>query len=417
MTQQNPLAFSTRRSLLAAGAAVLAAPMVLRAQAPAKVIRIGSPDLGTAGKPSPGGSVFAVLQSNKWLEDEFAKDGIKIEWNFFRGAGPAVHEALSAKQLDIVSLGDLAAVIGRARGLPTRFIAATGRGSNSYLATAPGVSIKTVADLKGKKVTVLKGTAYQRTFDNLLATAGLTEKDVKLINMDWPTSKAAVVAGQIDATFGGSDLFLLKAQGAQIALSTKGRGPDYTINSGILATEEFAGQNPQLTQRLVHQLVRAAHWASQEGNREALIKLYADNSGNPELSFREELAGDHLNARYSPLLDEGFIAGYQGVLDDGVKLGLIRQTFGSSPPSCSRPSRTSSSTNSGARPMPLARPRGPHERRCHQYQGQGASAQHRLHPGRRPGLGRPERVRPGRLHHAAPGCAGGRGRALHAGLR
>ena len=218
-------------------------------------------------------------------------------------------------------------MIGRARGLPTRFIAATGRGSNSYLATAPGVSIKTVADLKGKKVTVLKGTAYQRTFDNLLATAGLTEKDVKLINMDWPTSKAAVVAGQIDATFGGSDLFLLKAQGVQIALSTKGRGPDYTINSGILATEDFAAQNPQFTQRLVTQLVRAAHWSSQEGNREALIKLYADNSGNPELSFREELAGDNLNTRYSPLLDEGFIAGYQGVLDDGVKLGLIRQTF------------------------------------------------------------------------------------------
>lgn len=174
---------------------------------------------------------------------------------------------------------------------------------------------------------MLKGTAYQRTFANLLATAGLTEKDVKLINMDWPTSKAAVVAGQIDATFGGPDLFLLKQQGVQIALSTKGRRPDYTINSGILATEEFAAQNPQLTQRLVHQLVRAAHWSSQEGNRDALIKLYADNSGNPELSFREELAGDNLNTRYSPLLDDGFIAGYQGVLQDGLTLGLVRQTF------------------------------------------------------------------------------------------
>jgi len=85
MTQKNSSVFSTRRSLLVAGAATLAAPLVLRAQSPAKVIRIGSPDLGTAGKPSPGGSVFAVLQANKWLEDEFAKDGIKIEWNFFRG--------------------------------------------------------------------------------------------------------------------------------------------------------------------------------------------------------------------------------------------------------------------------------------------------------------------------------------------
>jgi len=328
MTQQVSLSPSgvQRRSLLLAGAA-LAAPLVLRAQTPAKVIRIGSPDLGTAGKPSPGASVFAVLQANKWLEEEFAKDGIKVEWNFFRGAGPAVHEALSAKQLDVVSLGDLASVIGRARGLSTRFIAATGRGSNSYLATAPGVSIKTVADLKGKKVTVLKGTAFQRPFDNLLASAGLTEKDVKLINMDWPGSKAAVVAGQIDATFGGPDLFLLKPQGVNIALSTKGLGAPYTISSGILATDDFLSGQPQLAQRLVKQLVRAAHWSSQESHREALIKLFADNSGNPEVAFREELAGENLNSRFSPLLDEGFIAGYQGVLDDGLKLGLLRQGF------------------------------------------------------------------------------------------
>lgn len=317
----------TRRTVLAAGAALLAAPGLLRAQGAAKVIRIGSPDLGTAGKPSPGASVFALVQANKWLEDEFARDGIKVEWNFFRGAGPAVHEALSAKQLDIVSLGDLAGVIGRARGLPTRFIAATGRGSNSYLATAPGAGIKAVADLKGRKVSVLKGTAYQRTFDNLLASAGLTEKDVRLINMDWPTSKSAVVSGQIDATFGGADLFLLKERGVQIALSTKGRGPDYTIQSGLLATEEFTTQQPQLVQRVVRQVVRAAHWASQETHREALIKLYADNSGNPELSFREELAGDVLATRYSPLIDEGFVAGYEGVLADGLKLGLLRQGF------------------------------------------------------------------------------------------
>ena len=63
MTQQNSPVFSTRRSLLVAGAAALATPMVLRAQSPAKVIRIGSPDLGTAGKPSPGSSALAPAVS------------------------------------------------------------------------------------------------------------------------------------------------------------------------------------------------------------------------------------------------------------------------------------------------------------------------------------------------------------------
>lgn len=320
----------SRRAWLA-GTAALGAPAFLRAQAPAKLIRIGSPDLGTAGKPSPGASSLAVLHARQWLEEEFAKDGTKVEWNFFRGAGPAIAEALAAKQLDIVYLGDLAAVLHKARGLPTRFIAATGRGSDSYLATAPGVVVTSVADLKGKKVSVLKGTAYQRPFDNLLARAGLTEKDVKLIHMDWPSSKAAVVAGQIDATFGGPDLFILRDKGVQIALSTRGLGPEFTINAGMLATQDFVATQAPLLQRVVNQLVRASHWASQETHREALIKLYASHSGNPEIAFREELAGDNLNLRYSPLLDEGFIANYQRVLDDGLRLGLVRQRFDLAP--------------------------------------------------------------------------------------
>lgn len=324
---KTPLNTSIPRRHFVAGLAVagLASPWLARAQsAPARVVRIGSPDLGTAGKSSPGASSLAVLQYNKWLEEEFAKDGIEVQWNFFRGAGPAIAEALAAKQLDIVYLGDLASVIHKARGLPTRFIAATGRGTDSYLATAPGSTIKTVADLKDKKVSVLKGTAYQRPFDNLLAAAGLTEKDVKLINMDWPSSKAAVVAGQIDATFGGPDLFILREKGVNILPLTRGKGPAFTINSGMLATEDFLAGNAPIVQRVVKQLVRASAWASQESNRDALIKLYVANSGNPELAFREELAGDNLAARYSPLLDEGFQANYQLVLNDGIRLGLIR---------------------------------------------------------------------------------------------
>lgn len=324
MNTVNVLSALKRRHFVAGlAAASFSSPWIAKAQS-AKVVRIGSPDLGVAGKPSSGAGSLAIVQANKWLEEEFAKDGIEVQWHFFRGAGPAVAEALAAKQLDIVSLGDLASVIHKARGLPTRFIVATGRGTDSYLATAPGSSIKTIADLKDKKVSVLKGTAYQRPFDNLLASVGLTEKDVKLINLDWPSSKAAVVAGQIDATFGGPDLFILRDKGVNILPLTRGKGSAYTIGSGVLATEDYLGSNAAVVQRVVKQLVRASAWASQETNRDALIKLYAQNSGNPELSFREELAGDNLGVRYSPLLDEGFVAHYQGVLKDGLQLGLIR---------------------------------------------------------------------------------------------
>ncbi|HMN78415.1 MAG TPA: ABC transporter substrate-binding protein [Burkholderiaceae bacterium] len=289
------------------------------------MIRIGSPDLGTAGKPFPGGNPLAVVKANGWLEEEFAKDNVKIEWTFFRGAGPAVNEALSSRQLDVVFLGDLASVIGRARGLPTRLIAITGRGSNSYLAVAPGSDIRTFADLKGRKVSVLKGTAYQRPFDALLADVGLTEKDVRLVNLDWPTAKAAVVGKDVDATFGGADLHLLKDKGVTLPVSTKGRGPAYAIFASVLATEEFISKYSAATTRIARQIVRASQWASEEANRAALLALWGEHSGQGQATFQAEFDGENLRARHSPRVDGAAVAVYKSVVADALKLGLIKQ--------------------------------------------------------------------------------------------
>ena len=322
--------FLSRRLVLVSAAVLTATTFGLTqvhaADVP-NVIRIGSPELGTGGKSATGAGALSVVHHNKWLEQEFAKDGIKIEWFFFRGAGPAVHEAVSAKQLDFFYLGDLASVIGRARGLPSKYLVPTGRGSNSYLASAPGVDIKSAADLKGLKISVLKGTAYQRPFDHLLASAGLTEKDVKLINLDWPSSKTAVVAKEIDATFGGADLFLLKDKGVNIPLSTKGRGPEFKIDSGFLGTEDFITKYPKVTARVVKQLVHAAQWSSDEKNREAFIQLTIENSGHPDIALRSEFDGESLKTRFSPLIDEDLVADYQRVLEEGLKLGLLRQGY------------------------------------------------------------------------------------------
>jgi sulfonate transport system substrate-binding protein len=309
------------------GAFLFGFALTALADANPAVIRIGSPELGTGKTPFPGANPLAVVKANQWLEEEFARDGVKIEWTFFRGAGPAVNEALAAKQLDFVFLGDLASVIGRARGLPTRLIATTGRGSNSYLAVANGAEVKGFADLKGRKVSVLKGTAYQRPFDQLLADAGLSEKDVRLVNLDWPTSKAAVVSREIDATFGGADLHLLKDKGVTIAASTRGKGPAYTIQSALLATDDFASRYPAATQRVVKQLVRASAWASEESNREALLALWGEQSGQGVAVFRAEFEGEDLKRRHSPRIDPAIVAAYEGVVADALRLGLIKQGF------------------------------------------------------------------------------------------
>ena len=84
---------------LGAALALVAASAAAFAQAPA-VVRIGVATGGVGTPPRTGSSTVGLVHSQGLLEKEFAKDRIKVEWIFFKGAGPAVNEALVNKQLD-----------------------------------------------------------------------------------------------------------------------------------------------------------------------------------------------------------------------------------------------------------------------------------------------------------------------------
>lgn len=202
-------------------AGLLGAYVPLASAAPPKEIRIAVPDV-SAGSSHSGGGVVDVLYTRQLLEKEFANDGIAVKWSFFKGAGPVVNEAFANGQVDFAYLGDLAAIIGKSGGLDSRLLAATARGVNHYLGVQPGSGIKTLEDLKGKRVGIFRGTASQLSFDNALASVGLSEKDLKVINLDFSAALSALAARQIDATWGLAGLFALRDRGlAEIPLSTR----------------------------------------------------------------------------------------------------------------------------------------------------------------------------------------------------
>ncbi|MFP3518902.1 ABC transporter substrate-binding protein, partial [Pseudomonas sp. SIMBA_077] len=139
--------------------------------------------------------------------------GIKIQWNYFKGAGPVINEAFANGQVDLAYLGDLAAIIGKSNGLDTRLLSASARGVKHYLGVVPGSGIKTLEDLKGKRVAVFRGTATQLSFDAALASRGLSEKDLKVVNLDFNAAVAALAAKQIDASWGSTGLSALRSKG------------------------------------------------------------------------------------------------------------------------------------------------------------------------------------------------------------
>ena len=302
---------------------IVAATSVLAA-APA-VVRIGVATQGYGDPPVFGGSPAATAQLQHLTEDALKPDGVKVEWLFFKGAGPAVNEALANRQIDFAYQGDLPAVLGRANGLKTKLLLESGVRTGVYLAVPPDSDIKSVKDLKGKRVAIFRGTNLQLVVDNVLKANGLSERDLRVINLDDAASQAALASKGVDAVFLDFKLFKLQRQGlAKIIYASREGGLQYTRQAHLLVLDDFEHDHPEIVQKVVTSVVQAAQWSSDEANRQALFTLWA-KSGVPVESWQSEYANQTLKDRTSPLIDPFIVARYQAVADDALHLNLIRQ--------------------------------------------------------------------------------------------
>lgn len=298
-----------------------------RAEDKPSVIRIAYPGVGIGNRPFVGGNSTAVMHLRGLLEEEFKADGIKVTWSFLRGAGPAVNELYANKLADFSLLGDLPSIIGHAGGLKTKVLAATGIRGVSYIAVPADSKIATLQDLKGKRVAIFKGTNIQLAAGKILESAGLSEKDLKVVNMDSNTSRAALITGDLDAAFGGPELLALRDQQTARIIYTTASEPTKLRHASFVGSEEFIKKYPSITKRVVKVLVQAAKWVSeQEGTPTPVYQLWA-KSGTPYSNFKEDVGARSLRALSSPLLDPYFTSQYAKNIEEAKRFGLIRNAF------------------------------------------------------------------------------------------
>ena len=292
-----------------------------------KEIRIAVPDL-SAGTQNSGGGLTDVLRSQQIFEKAFADQGIKIQWNYFKGAGPVINEAFANDQVDLAYLGDLAAIIGRSNGLDTRLLSATARGVKQYLGVVPGSGIKTLQDLKGKRVAVFRGTATQLSLNGALASQGLSEKDLKIINLDFNAAVAALAAKQIDATWGGSNLSSLQAKGlAEIPLTTKDLGGAGSVQAVLVGSGKFVDAHPEVVAKLLKAQQQAVQWLTDDNNKQAYIELVSGLASYPPVILTNDLKDQKLSEVFPSTLDPVFLGKLQDAVDLASKERLIRKPF------------------------------------------------------------------------------------------
>jgi len=298
--------------------------IVAQAEEKPTVIRFGS--VGNPLGKSYASGTDGVVDVQNLLVKEFAKDGIRIERTYYTATGPGLNEAFAAGLLDFGDYGDLPIVVGKAGGLKTKFILPTGKGNNIYIIVTPQSKISSVKDLRGKKIAVTKGTYLHLTLNRVLEANGLTEKDVHLVNLSTSDAQNAISTGSVDAFASVPDRPLVDEGLAKLIYDTRNDPQKWRGRGALLVSEGFAQKYPGITKRFVKVLIKAAYWASQEKNREAYIQLVLKTGSGYKVT-KEDLAGQDLQAKFSPLADPATVNQYKEIVDFAFSRGLIRKKF------------------------------------------------------------------------------------------
>lgn len=282
--------------------------------APPTEVRIAVVAYTAAGKQSFAGSVGIINREGE-LARELAKRGVKLTWVPVSTAavGPQVNEAFSNGSIDFAGYGDLPSVIVNAAKVPTRLLVPA-TASNTYLVVPAKSTVKSIKDLKGKRVALMRGRPWEYPFVKLLQANGMQLSDVRVVNLNPQAGAAAVSAGSVDAFFTLSDAWLLVDKGlARIVWDSKEAPASWQMRAELWGAQSFVQAHPELTQLVVDAFVKNARWSSDPANKDELIRLGA-NAGLPESVIRRDYGdrvGDDWKQRNSPLFTPALAEHYR----------------------------------------------------------------------------------------------------------
>jgi len=202
--------------------------------------------------------VSILLKDKGWFEQEFAKDGIKIVWVQTLGSNKAL-EFLNASSIDFGSTAGSAALLAKINGNPIKSIYVYSKPEWTALVTRKDTKIKNIADLKGKRVAVTRGTDPHIFLVRALQKAGLSEKDITPVLLQHPDGATALIRGDVDA-WAGLDPMMAQAElreGARLFY----RDADANTYGILNVRDEFAKEHPDLVKRVLSVYENARKYA------------------------------------------------------------------------------------------------------------------------------------------------------------
>ncbi|MGC6370456.1 aliphatic sulfonate ABC transporter substrate-binding protein [Pseudomonas sp. K2I15] len=189
------------------------------------------------------GSVSMVLAREHHLFEQ-GLAGTKVEWVEFLG-GPPLIEALNAGSIDIGNIGDIPPIFAQAAGIDIRYIGVEPNDGRTEAILLPKDStVQSVAELKGKRVALLKGSSAHNLFLKSLLRAGLQWKDVNVVYLSPSDGRAAFEQGKVDAWVVWDPYYSAAVVDGSAKVLGDGQGLN-PAGSFFIASGPFAKQHPQ----------------------------------------------------------------------------------------------------------------------------------------------------------------------------
>jgi sulfonate transport system substrate-binding protein len=261
--------------------------------------------------------VSIILKQKGMLEMEFAKDGIKIVWVQSAGSNKAL-EFLNAGSIDFGSTAGSAALVAKINGNPIKSVYVYSRPEWTALVTAKDSKIANVADLRGKRVAVTRGTDPHIFLVRALLDAGLSEKDITPVLLQHADGKTALIRGDVDA-WAGLDPMMAQAEiedGAKLFF----RKPEANTWGILNVREQFLKENPEIVRRVlaVYEEARKYSVANYGELKQAFIGVtkLPDAVVDKQLKERTELTHSRIGApQRDSILAAGLALQQAGVID------------------------------------------------------------------------------------------------------
>ncbi|MEH0874174.1 sulfonate ABC transporter substrate-binding protein [Pectobacterium cacticida] len=255
------------------------------------------------------GSVSLVLaKSHQLLEKRFPNT--KISWVEFP-AGPQMLEALNVGSIDLGGTGDIPPIFAQAAGADLLYVGMEPPKPQAEVILVPeGSQVKTVADLKGRKVAFQKGSSAHNTLLRALQRDGLKFTDIKPTYLTPADARAAFQQGNVDAWAIWDPYYsaALLEGGVRVLVDSSGL---QKTGSFYLAGRPYVEAHGTFIRQVLDDLTRAD--ALTIGDRAQSITLLANAVGLPEKVI--ETALDHRPPTTIEPLDAATIKAQQSTAD------------------------------------------------------------------------------------------------------